>query len=81
MEGISNELFTAKSRGAIVLLLIYFYVIYIFSVMFVIEERALVTPNDISPQTGNTSLCATIQGCAITLFRLTVYDGTGIYIT
>ena len=77
MEGISNELFTAKSRGAVVLLAIYFYVIYIFALVFFIEEQGLATPSDISPETGNTTLCATVQGCAITLTRLTLYDGTG----
>ena len=39
LQGISKELFTAKSRGGVVLLFVYFYVIFIFSLVFFVEEQ------------------------------------------
>ena len=39
LEGICKELFTAKSRGGLVVLFIYFYIIYIFSLVFFVEEQ------------------------------------------
>ena len=77
LEGIGAEIFTAKSKGGVVLLVIYFYVTYVFAVLFYIEEATLITPNDTNPTTGNATLCATITGCYLTLTRLNLYDGTG----
>ena len=77
MESIGCELFTAKSKGGVVLLIIFFYVTYVFAMVFWIEDRNLVTPNDTSPITGNNTVCGTLMGCTITLMRLSFYDGTG----
>ena len=77
LEGIAAEIFTAKSKGGLVLLIIYFYVTYVFAILFYIEEDTLSTPNDTNPTTGNSTLCATITGCYLTLTRLNLYDGTG----
>ena len=78
LEGIGSEIFTAKSKGGLVLLAIYFYVTYIFAAIFYIEDRTrIVTPSDVNPTTGNNTLCGTLTGCYLTMLRLTLYDGAG----
>ena len=78
LEGIGTEIFTAKSKGGLMLLAIYFYVTYIFAAIFYIEDANwIVTPNDVNPTTGNNTLCGTLTGCYLTMLRLTLYDGTG----
>ena len=77
MEAIAFELFTAKSKGGIVLFSIFLFTTYVFAMVFWIEDRSVVTPNDVSPITGNNTVCGTLMGCTITLLRLSFYDGTG----
>ena len=80
LTAIAYEFFTAKSKGGVVLLAIYFYVTFVFAMLFWIDEGALVTPpsQDIDPTTGNNTLCGSLAGCALVLTRLTLYDGTGM---
>ena len=79
LTAIAYEFFTAKSKGGVVLLAIYFYVTFVFSMLFWIDEGALVSPpsQDVNPFTGNNTLCGSLAGCSVVLTRLSLYDGTG----
>lgn len=76
-----SEFFTAKSKGGVVLLGMYFYVTFVVAMCCWIDLPDLVTPpsSDVNPTTGNNTLCGTLVGCAVVLTRLTLYDGTGGY--
>ena len=61
------ELFTAKSRGGVIVIGIFMYVTYVMAVTFKIEQGDLDTPEG--------TACANIKSCYITLMRLAFYDG------
>ena len=63
LEAIGCELFTAKSRGGIVVLAIFFYVTYVFGMVFWIDATGVYTPNDTSPMTGNNTRAAAPGPC------------------
>jgi len=74
MERLGTEIVTSKSRGATVVLAMFFYCTYVLAVVFWNEAGHLVTPE------GET--CVTLVACFITLMRLAFYDGTGFdYLT
>ena len=74
LKRLGNEIFSAKSRGGAVILTMFFYVTYLFSVVFWVEKGYIVTPD-----TGyeNGYVCGTLPLCFITMMRLALYDGTG----
>jgi len=74
IERLGTEITTSKSRGATVVLAMFFYSTYVMAVVFWNEGTHLVTPE------GET--CVTLTACYITLMRLAFYDGTGFdYLT
>ena len=64
---LGQELFTAKSRGGLVVITLVFYTTYIFAVVFSAYYGYLETPE------GQT--CLTMRACFVTLLRLVLYDG------
>lgn len=70
MEALGAEFFSAKSRGAVVILAIFFYLTYIFGVIFWLEVPTLMT--------GAGDSCGTLTSCFIVCMRLAFYDGTGL---
>ena len=74
LRKLGDEIFSAKSRGGAVILTMFFYVTYLFSVVFWVEKGYIVTPD-----TGyeNGYVCGTLPLCFITMMRLALYDGTG----
>ena len=79
LEKLGTELVTADSRGALVVLGIFFYVTYILACVFWTDKSYLQTPD-----TGfeNGYACTTLPMCFITMMRLAFYDGNGLdYLT
>lgn len=67
---ILREVFSAASKGAIVVLVAFFFITYIFAVIFWVDLRELSTPQDFFTQQ-----CRSLNNCFITMFRLALYDG------
>ena len=79
LEKLAVEALTAKSRGALVVLGMFFYVTYITSIVFWTDKSYLQTPES-GFENGYT--CTTLPICFITLMRLALYDGNGLdYLT
>ena len=79
LEKLGTELVTADSRGAMVVLGMFFYVTYIVACVFWTDKSYLQTP-DTGFENGYT--CTTLPLCFITLMRLSFYDGNGFdYLT
>ena len=68
---ILREVFSAASKGAVVVLVAFFFITYIFAVIFWVDLRDLMTPQDYFTQQ-----CRTLNNCFITMFRLALYDGS-----
>jgi hypothetical protein len=85
---LGEELTSSKSRGAIVVLVVFFYVTYIVAVIFWIDrgtfefydpiENANATLNP--DRMSSDSYCITLRSCFITLLRLSYYDGNGFQV-
>ena len=85
---LGEELTSSNSRGAIVVLIVFFYVTYIVAVIFWIDRgtfefydpiansNATANPNRLSTD----SYCITLRSCFITLLRLSYYDGNGLQV-
>jgi len=69
LERLGSETVSAASRGAVVVLALFFYCSYLVAVMFWYDERNLNTPEGYS--------CGTLNNCFIVMLRLAFYDGTG----
>lgn len=70
LERLGQELFTAKSKGAVVVLLMYFFMTYVLAIVFWLEFGNL--------NTSEIYGCHSMDVCFITLMRLTLYDGIGL---
>jgi hypothetical protein len=69
VERILQELFSAASKGGVVVMLMFFYVTYVISLLCWIELSD-VESSDEYP-------CSTLSKCYIVVMRLAFYDGTG----
>jgi len=69
LERLGTEVTTAASRGATVVLFMFFYISYLLAVVFWNEDGTLNTPE------GQT--CDTLNNCFIIMLRLAFYDGNG----
>ena len=88
-KSLGEELTSSNSRGAIVVLVVFFYVTYIVAVIFWIDRgtfefydpiansNATTDPNHMSTD----SYCITLRACFITLLRLSYYDGNGLQVS
>jgi hypothetical protein len=82
---LGEELTSSNSRGAIVVLVVFFYVTYIVAVIFWIDRgtfdfydpiansNATIQPDRMSTNSN----CITLRSCFMTLLRLSYYDGGG----
>ena len=71
MEAVAEEILSEKSKGGIVVLIIFFYQCFITASIcfYVLESRDLAKDDN--------SKCGTIRHCYITVLRLSVADGDG----
>jgi hypothetical protein len=69
VERLGQELFSAASKGGVVVMLLFFYVTYVISLLCWIQ-LADVESSDEYP-------CSTLSKCYIVIMRLAFYDGTG----
>ena len=67
LKSMGREVFTSKSKGALALLVVYFYVTYVVSLAFFLADADVVTPPDVNPATGNNTLCGTLDNCYVAL--------------
>lgn len=67
LEKLYEELFTSRSKGAVVVLGIFFYMSYIFGIMFYTITQGM----------GNVVGCDTIVHCMWVMIRLSLYDQDG----
>ena len=67
---LSNEFFSSKSKGGLVIICIYFYLTFICSLVFYYETSDLITPQG--------ATCSSIMLCYLTLMRASLYDGNGL---
>eukprot|EP01041_Mallomonas_annulata_P003680 gene3680-7321_t len=71
IEKLRIELFTAKSRGAIVILILFFYISYILGCVFWVEiGLKFYVHTDDTDQVK----CNTVTNCMLTMMRLAFYD-------
>ncbi len=73
IENIRKELFTTKSKGAMVVFALLFFVSYIFAIIYY-----QISYDWILLSSGLPNSCDSIQHCFITMIRISIYDGTGI---
>lgn len=78
LKAVGREIFTSKSKGAVALLIVYFYVTFIFAVTFFLTEADVVTPADFNPATGNNTLCSTLTSCYVALVSTRLHLGVGL---
>jgi len=79
LERIGKELFSTKTQGGSIVLLIYFYTIYVFSIIYWQNVGQYNSSN--SPWYGmntNQMACNTLNNCYNTIMRLSLYDGNGL---
>ena len=67
---LSNEFFSSKSKGGLLIICIYFYLTFICSLVFYYETSDLITPQG--------ATCSSIMMCYLTLMRASLYDGNGL---
>ena len=85
---LGEELTSSKSRGAIVVLIVFFYVTYIVAVIFWIDRGIFEFYDPIANSNATTdpdhlssdSYCVTLRSCFVTLLRLSYYDGNGFQV-
>ncbi len=67
LTALGNEMFrfTNKTKGGLILMMVFFYSAYVFGAALWVETGEQI------------AACATLGGCAYTMMRLTFYDGTG----
>ena len=70
LERIGIEIFTAKSKGGIVVLFLFFYITYIMSVIIWNRDETLITIEGYAT-------CGRLSTCFIIMLRLAFYDSTG----
>lgn len=66
-----DTLATIPGKGAILVLVSFFYIVYLVAVMFWNTEGSVVSPLE------GEAMCATLSRCYITIMRLCFYDGDG----
>lgn len=67
LQNLGEELFSARSRGGLVVIALFFYTAYIFAVIFTYTYPHL--------ETVEGAVCGHLQGCFFTLLRFSFYDG------
>lgn len=72
IEGMSNEIFSAKSNGGIVVIGLFFFLNYMFALVFWYQEPLFQDYN------GGPTYCSTLLMCWVTMLRLSLYDGNGL---
>lgn len=73
MEQLYYEFFTQKSLGGMLVMAIFFFNAYVMAVIMFNQRSYLTLSSDFVTQP-----CYNINMCFVTMFRLVVYDGTGL---
>jgi len=77
LERIGQELFTTKSQGGNVILIIFFYTAYIAACTFWQKTSTWLLISPEGGPNGNVSECDTLSHCFLIMLRLTFWDGSG----